>query len=108
MLFRSRGHRVPYDGELASTPVDTMVQAIQNYYMLYLLLGLGVAILGILIMRKIVGRKKTPKEGRIGSMPGVKAEAIRENETENEAVTENEMKIEDMEIETKNRKEGES
>lgn len=63
-------------------------------------------------MRKIVGRKKTPKEGRIGSTPGVKAEAIRENETENEtengAVTENEMKIEDMEIETKNRKEGES
>lgn len=107
-----RGHRVPYDGELASTPVDTMVQAIQNYYMLYLLLGLGVAVLGILIMRKIVGRKKTPKEGGIGSMPGVKAEAIRENETENgtenEAVTENEMKIEDMEIETKNRKEGES
>lgn len=107
-----RGHRVPYDGELASTPVDTMVQAIQNYYMLYLLLGLGVAVLGILIMRKIVGRKKTPKEGGIGSMPGVKAEAIRENDTENgtenEAVTENEMKIEDMEIETKNRKEGES
>ncbi|EOS73305.1 sortase [Dorea sp. 5-2] len=107
-----RGHRVPYDGELASTPVDTMVQAIQNYYMLYLLLGLGVAVLGILIMRKIVRRKKTPKEGRIGSTPGVKAEAIRENETENEtengAVTENEMKIEDMEIETKNRKEGES
>ena len=59
-----------------------------------------------------MGRKKTPKEGRIGSTPGVKAEAIRENETENgtenEAVTENDMKIEDMEIETKNRKEGES
>ena len=31
-----------------------------------------------------------------------------ENGTENEAVTENDMKIEDMEIETKNRKEGES
>ncbi len=37
-----RGHRIPYDGELESTPVESMVQAIQNYYMLYLLLGLGV------------------------------------------------------------------
>ncbi len=58
-----RGHRVPYDGELESTPVDSMVQAIQNYYMLYLLLGLGVAILGILIMRKVMGKKTVQKEG---------------------------------------------
>ncbi len=46
-----RGHRVPYDGELESTPVESMVQAIQNYYMLYLLLGLGVVVLAILAMR---------------------------------------------------------
>lgn len=49
-----RGHRVPYDGELESTPVESMVQAIQNYYMLYLLAGLGVAILGILAVRRIM------------------------------------------------------
>ena len=56
-----RGHRVPYDGELekSETPVDTMVESIQNYYMLYLLLGLAVTILVILLMRKyFVPRKK--------------------------------------------------
>ena len=53
-----RGHRVSYDGELESTPVDSMVQAIQNYYMLYLLLGLGVTVLAILIMRSLSKRKK--------------------------------------------------
>ncbi len=52
--FLVRGHRVPYDGELESTPVDSMVQAIQNYYMLYLLLGLGVTALIILIMRRVM------------------------------------------------------
>lgn len=49
-----RGHRVPYDGELESTPTASMVQAIQNYYMLYLLFGLGITALIILIMRKSV------------------------------------------------------
>lgn len=49
-----RGHRIPYDGELESTPVESMVQAIQNYYMLYLLLGLGVTALVILIMRRVM------------------------------------------------------
>ena len=53
-----RGHRVPYDGELESTPVESMVQAIQNYYMLYLLLGLGVTVLAILILRRVMRRKK--------------------------------------------------
>ncbi|MCI9530421.1 MAG: class C sortase [Lachnospiraceae bacterium] len=53
-----RGHRVPYDGGLETTPVDSMVQAIQNYYMLYLLLGLGVTILAILILRRLIGGKK--------------------------------------------------
>lgn len=53
-----RGHRVPYDGELESTPAESMVQALQNYYMLYLLLGLGVTVLVIVIMRRIFGRKK--------------------------------------------------
>ena len=34
-----RGIRVPYEGEeeAAGTPVDTMIKAVQNYYMLYLI-----------------------------------------------------------------------
>ena len=34
-----RGTRVPYEGEeeISSTPVDTMLEAVQNYYMLYLI-----------------------------------------------------------------------
>lgn len=58
-----RGHRVPYDGELESTPVESMVQAIQNYYMLYLLLGLGVTILVIFIMRRFM-KSRSKKEQR--------------------------------------------
>ncbi len=58
-----RGHRVPYDGELESTPVESMVQAIQNYYMLYLLFGLGLTILVILIMHRVMKRKKKRREG---------------------------------------------
>ena len=54
-----RGHRVPYDGELESTPMESMVQAIQNYYMPYLLLGLGVTALVILIMRRIMRGKQS-------------------------------------------------
>lgn len=48
-----RGVRVPYNGEeeIASTPVDTMLKAVQNYYMLYLILGLSVTLLAILIMK---------------------------------------------------------
>ena len=55
-----RGHRVPYSGELdtAPTPVESMVQAIQNYYMLYLLLGLSVTVLVIFVLWRIIGRKK--------------------------------------------------
>lgn len=48
-----RGTRVPYNGEeeVASTPVDTMLKAVQNYYMLYLILGLAVTLLAILAMK---------------------------------------------------------
>lgn len=48
-----RGTRVPYEGEedVSGTPVDTMMKAVQNYYMLYLVLGLSVTILVILLMR---------------------------------------------------------
>ena len=53
-----RGHRVPYDGELESTPVESMVQAIQNYYMIYLLAGLGMTILGILAVSRIMRKRR--------------------------------------------------
>lgn len=53
-----RGHRVLYDGELETSPVETMVQAIQNYYMLYLLFGIGLTALVILLMYRIMKRKK--------------------------------------------------
>lgn len=59
-----RGHRVPYDGELETTPVESMVQAIQNYYMLYLLLGLGVVILAILTMRRIMKKKEAKMQSK--------------------------------------------
>lgn len=60
-----RGHRVPYDGELESTPVDSMVQAIQNYYMLYLLVGLGVTALIILAMRRVMAKKRRQTETKL-------------------------------------------
>lgn len=53
-----RGHRVPYDGELEKTPVDSMVQAIKDYYMLYLLAGLSATVLVILIMQRIAKAKR--------------------------------------------------
>ena len=63
-----RGTRVPYTGEeeVESTPVDTMLRAVQNYYMLYLILGLSVTLLVILIMKFLFGRsrKKDVKEGK--------------------------------------------
>lgn len=58
-----RGHRVPYEGELVSTPADTMVQAIQNYYMLFLLLGLAVTALIIVLMKHLFRpRRKLAEE----------------------------------------------
>ena len=59
-----RGVRVPYEGEeeAASTPVDTMIKAVQNYYMLYLVLGLSVTILVILLMRFLFRPRKKKEE----------------------------------------------
>ena len=59
-----RGARVPYEGEeeAASTPVDTMIRAVQNYYMLYLVLGLSVTILVILLMRFLFRPRKKKEE----------------------------------------------
>lgn len=55
-----RGTRVPYNGEeeVVSTPVDTMLKAVQNYYMLYLILGLSVTMLVILIMKFLFRPRK--------------------------------------------------
>lgn len=48
-----RAARVPYEGEeeaaAESAPVERMIQAVQDYYMLYLALGLSVTILIILL-----------------------------------------------------------
>lgn len=54
-----RGKRVPYEGEeeIESRPVETMLRAVQNYYMLYLILGLSITLLIILFM-KFLFRKK--------------------------------------------------
>ena len=56
-----RGTRIPYNGEeeQTSTPMETMVRSVQNYYMLYLILGLSVTLLVILFMRFLFGRGRT-------------------------------------------------
>ena len=65
-----RGTRVPYNGEeeVESTPVDSMLRAIQNYYMLYLILGLAVTLLVILIMKFLFDRKNKKRSGKTDDM----------------------------------------
>lgn len=65
-----RGTRVPYNGEeeVESTPVDSMLRAIQNYYMLYLILGLAVTLLVILIMKFLFDRKGKKGSGKTDDM----------------------------------------
>ena len=65
-----RGTRVPYNGEeeVESTPVDSMLRAIQNYYMLYLILGLAVTLLVILIMKFLFDRKNKKHSGKTDDM----------------------------------------
>lgn len=59
-----RGTRVPYNGEeeVKNSAVKTMLEAVQNYYMLYLIMGLAVTGLGILVMKVIMKPKKRKKE----------------------------------------------
>lgn len=61
-----RGTRVPYNGEeeIESTAAESMLRSIQNYYMIYLILGLSVTLLVILLMRFLIkpGKKKHKKE----------------------------------------------
>lgn len=65
-----RGTRVPYNGEeeVESTPVDSMLRVIQNYYMLYLILGLAVTLLVILIMKFLFDRKNKKRSGKTDDM----------------------------------------
>lgn len=60
-----RGVRVPYEGEedVAATPTATMVRAVQDYYMLYLVLGLSVTLLVILILRCLIRPKRRKRGG---------------------------------------------
>ena len=64
-----RGSRTAYNGEEEAeekTPVGNMVESIQSYYMLYLVLILAMILLmGIFIMAgKGAGKKKDSKRGR--------------------------------------------
>ena len=65
-----RGTRVPYHGEeeTENTPVDSMLRAIQSYYMLYLILGLAVTLLVILIMKFLFDRKNKKHSGKTDDM----------------------------------------
>ena len=61
-----RGTRVQYNGEeeIESTAAESMLKSIQNYYMIYLILGLSVTLLVILLMKFLIkpGKKKHKKE----------------------------------------------
>ena len=58
-----RGTRVPYNGEEEATETlaDSMLQSVQNYYMIYLILGLSITILVILLMKFLFKRKENRK-----------------------------------------------
>lgn len=54
-----RGTRVPYNGEeeVETSVAETMLKSVQNYYMIYLILGLSITLLVILFMRFLFKRK---------------------------------------------------
>lgn len=54
-----RGTRVPYSGEeeVETSVVDSMLKSVQNYYMIYLILGLSITFLIILFMRFLFKKK---------------------------------------------------
>jgi sortase A len=57
-----RGTRIPYDGSDVepTTVVGSMVKAVTNYYMLFMIMGIAVTILIILLLRFLF-RRKQPK-----------------------------------------------
>lgn len=54
-----RGTRVPYNGEeeIELSVPENMLKSVQNYYMIYLILGLTVTLLAITIMRFVFKKK---------------------------------------------------
>jgi sortase A len=60
-----RGTRIPYDGSdvETTTVVGSMVKAVTNYYMLFMIMGIAVTILIILLLRFLF-RRKQPESGR--------------------------------------------
>lgn len=54
-----RGIRVPYSGEeeVETSVAETMLKSVQNYYMIYLILGLSITFLIILFMRFLFKKK---------------------------------------------------
>jgi sortase A len=57
-----RGTRIEYDGSESETPtvVGSMVKAVTNYYMLFMIMGIAITILIILLLRFLF-RRKQPK-----------------------------------------------
>ena len=55
-----RGTRVPYSGEeeVETSVAETMLKSVQNYYMIYLILGLAVTLLVILLMKFLFRPRK--------------------------------------------------
>ena len=64
-----RGTRVPYNGEeeVKNSAVKTMLEAVQNYYMLYLIMGLAVTGLVILILKVAMKPKGVEEADRAGT-----------------------------------------
>jgi sortase A len=58
-----RGTRVAYNGEeeVSESVSDSMLKSIQNYYMLYLIMGLAITILVIVIMKFLFRKKDVGK-----------------------------------------------
>ena len=59
-----RGTRVPYNGEehIEMTIPETMVQSVQNYYMIYLILGISITLLALVIMKYMFKRNDKRKK----------------------------------------------
>ncbi len=60
-----RGHRVPYEAEQEETPLNAVLQAIRDYYLLYALTGIAVVLVILLIVRGILHAR----DRRRGSEP---------------------------------------
>lgn len=58
-----RGMRVPYSGEeeVEVTVPEAMLESVQNYYMIYLIMGLAVTFLIILMMKVVFSRSRKNK-----------------------------------------------